>query len=655
MNANLRLIFIAFSLLYSSLIFGQAHAFDKAVVLAYFPSWQETFAAESQNSALRETPSYINYVFLAFAKPDLRYTKDSYDISLTGIEVPYDGCTLKESVAALKNKGIHVILSVGGETYWNSSTIYNDIRFQEIKDLVDDIGFVGIDWDFEPNGSFANIGTPENVQHYITMIDSGRHYMPKNEGYIIACAPSGIGALGGLNNDDPSSPFKYSERNNLTGENDDNLYNFPAQTNGINLFGFSATGHMIPVLQAVGNKIDLVAFQGYNIGGSLNRTIMYDAYAHYAEIYNFKIAAGVHVPNEPYGPHYTYTHQTVANLADHIYTDASRQNEKDGIMLWQMLLRAPEGTGHSYLKVASDVLNGETVSTALANAENFSLQPYSGGAEGCDGGSAGEKYCNAPAYVSTAAYPAPNTLVYSDCAIWKNKWYANPGEEPGDNMVWEFVDDCNEGPSCGNPADRYVEIDTTACNSFTSPSGKYTWIFDGVYKDTIATSMDGDSIMTINLTIESISNIITQTGNTLSAKQNDATYQWLNCESGMSAISGENKQSFTPTINGNYAVEIVKGSCKDTSSCQQVILSSIKSNNTNAWSISPNPAQNTIKLSAAVGSEYQIRSITGKLLNHGRIESYNTLINIAQYTSGLYFITVNSNKGNTKTFKLIKE
>ena len=101
--------------------------------------------------------------------------------------------------------------------------------------------------------------------------------MPKAQGYIIACAPSGVGALGGQTNGDTGSPFAFANRNTLTGETDANLYNATTPTNGINMFGFSATGHMIPVFTAVGNDIDLVAYQGYNIGASTNRTLMYDA------------------------------------------------------------------------------------------------------------------------------------------------------------------------------------------------------------------------------------------------------------------------------------------------------------------------------------------------------------------------------------------
>ena len=106
----------------------EAQVVTEPVVLAYFPSWSETWASTNQNSILREIPSYVNYVFLSFAKPDLTYTSGSYDISGTGINVPYDGCTLKESVSALNDKGVKVILSIGGETYWGDPNVYNNIN-----------------------------------------------------------------------------------------------------------------------------------------------------------------------------------------------------------------------------------------------------------------------------------------------------------------------------------------------------------------------------------------------------------------------------------------------------------------------------------------------------------------------------------------------
>lgn len=428
---------------------GDAFPIDAPVILAYFPSWSENWVSTGQESKLRDVPAFVNHLFLGFAKPNLQYEKGSYDLSGTGIEVPYDGCTLKESVAALKTKGINVILSVGGETYWRDENSYN-IDYQQIKDLVDDIGFAGIDWDFEPDGSFQQIGSTINVNRFITFFTESRKLMPREEGYLLACAPAGVGALGGQFNDDPSSPYRYDQRNALTGESDALLFQGTQPTNGINLFGFGSTGHMIPVIEAVGDEIDLIAFQGYNTGASTNRKIMYDAYAHYAAQYGFVVAAGVHYPPEPWGPFYEYTHENVADLSEHIYSHPNRGERNDGIMIWQLLLEGAESSAYSYLNTASKALNGTPIATAVEEANLFTLEPYSGGASGCEEGATGgaATLCNIAVYNSANQYPNPGTQVVHNCQIWQNKWWINPNELPGANDGWEKIGDCSEGEGC---------------------------------------------------------------------------------------------------------------------------------------------------------------------------------------------------------------
>ncbi|AZA83008.1 carbohydrate-binding protein [Chryseobacterium lactis] len=60
----------------------------------------------------------------------------------------------------------------------------------------------------------------------------------------------------------------------------------------------------------------------------------------------------------------------------------------------------------------------------------------------------GQTYCGAEQYIAANAYPTVGAKVFYSCKIWKNKWYANPGELPGINMVWEEVSICTEGPGC---------------------------------------------------------------------------------------------------------------------------------------------------------------------------------------------------------------
>lgn len=124
-------------------------------------------------------------------------------------------------------------------------------------------------------------------------------------------------------------------------------------------------------------------------------------------------------------------------------------------MIWQILLEDDNSSALAYMKVASDVLGGTSVTNAVADAENYTLETYSG-AQACNGdgngnnnGGGGEEYCGHAAYQASESYPTAGTVVYSDCQLWSSKWWANPGEAPGENAVWEAVEVCVEGEGCG--------------------------------------------------------------------------------------------------------------------------------------------------------------------------------------------------------------
>ncbi len=509
------------------------------IVLGYFPSWSESWATTGQGSKLRDIPEHVTHVFLAFARPNLRYQKGSLDITGTGIQTPYGGETLKESVAILKSKGIKVILSVGGETYWGSDAAY-DINYQQIKDLVDDMGFEGIDWDFEPNGSFATIGDPINVQRFIDFFNNSRAIMPKGQ-YLLACAPAGVGALGGLNNDDPSSPYAYSKRNTVTGESDANLYNATSPNQAISLFGFGTTGHMIPVMQAVGDKIDLIAYQGYNTGAASNRKIMYDAYKYYANQYGFSIAAGTHYPNEPWGPYYTYTYQNIAELSGHIRANNSNN---DGIMIWQMLLDDGTSSAYGYLYVASQVLDGVQQSQAIADAENYPESPYTGGGGGGGGSGTG---CDSAQWVATTAYTGGQEVVHQN-KLYKAKWWTQgnvPSSNTGDGKPWEFVRDCGDGGGPGNEAPSV---------SITAPSNNATFT-EGATVSISANASDSDGNVTI---------VEFYQGNTKLGEDTVSPYQynWSNVSTGnynITAVATDNLGATTTSTSVTISVETSGG------------------------------------------------------------------------------------------------
>lgn len=327
------------------------------LVVGYFPSW-----SDYSTNILRNIPEEVTYVFLSFVKPNMRYKKGSFDLINTGLQCDNNGRVLKEAVEILKARGIGIILSIGGETYWGSNEAY-DIDHQQIADFVRDFGFEGIDWDYEPNGSFATIGEPENIWRFISMIEESRKLLPKEEGFIIACAPSGVGALGGQINNDPESPYAYSKREQITGESDVHLGQATSPMGySIPLFGFGATGHMIPVIKAVGHHLDFIAFQGYNVGTATRRELMYDSYAYYANIYGFKVAFGMHVPNEPWGPFYKYSEEKIKEYTHHVAQggEQNRFGKGDGVMYWQLLQKSADSSsmnGIEYSKISYHILD----------------------------------------------------------------------------------------------------------------------------------------------------------------------------------------------------------------------------------------------------------------------------------------------------------
>lgn len=81
-------------------------------------------------------------------------------------------------------------------------------------------------------------------------------------------------------------------------------------------------------------------------------------------------------------------------------------------------------------------------------------------------------------------------------------------------------------------------ITDTACESYTSPSGNYTWVTSGTYTDTLVNYLGCDSVITIDLTINNIDNTIDTVrvcnsytwidGNTYTDNNNTATYTYTN-------------------------------------------------------------------------------------------------------------------------------
>ncbi|HUH73071.1 MAG TPA: T9SS type A sorting domain-containing protein [Chitinophagales bacterium] len=200
-------------------------------------------------------------------------------------------------------------------------------------------------------------------------------------------------------------------------------------------------------------------------------------------------------------------------------------------------------------------------------------------------------------------------------------------------------------------------ISAVSCKSYTSPSGKFIWTTSGTYKDTLTNAANCDSIITVNLTIESLDVSLTQNSSTLTANISDASYQWLDCENNYAAISEETNQSFTAFENGNYAVEISKNGCTDTSSCANIIITAIQDHSfRDQLSLFPNPTDGNLSLKMdATYSEVTltVTNLLGQVLLIKNYQAVNDIELNIDGQSGIYLVQVKA-KDKTAVFKIVK-
>jgi hypothetical protein len=201
-------------------------------------------------------------------------------------------------------------------------------------------------------------------------------------------------------------------------------------------------------------------------------------------------------------------------------------------------------------------------------------------------------------------------------------------------------------------------ISSSSCFEYSAPSG-VTYFKSGNYSDTIANFAGCDSIISINLTIDTVQTDVTvgPTGNVLTADLLATNYQWIDCVDS-SSISGEISQSFTPIINGDYAVIIDDNGCIDTSDCYLVSSVSITEGNF-AKSIKafPNPVTDILDINLGQTVDeirFELFDINSKLIRSKKYSSKSELkINMSDLESGIYLVKLHS-EGNSTILRIVK-
>lgn len=199
----------------------------------------------------------------------------------------------------------------------------------------------------------------------------------------------------------------------------------------------------------------------------------------------------------------------------------------------------------------------------------------------------------------------------------------------------------------------------TACDS-------YTWINNVTYTasnntatQTLTNALGCDSVVTLNLTINTVDTSVTDMGMSLMANATGATYQWVDCNNANAPIAGETNQTFTPVGNGDYAVEVTANGCTSMSSCYNVTGVFVQNLNANTIvNLYPNPTENQLMVDFGTvmqDATVRIFALDGRILQeHNAVNGKQFNISLKDYPTAMYFLEVLSKDGQSTMLKVSK-
>jgi hypothetical protein len=176
----------------------------------------------------------------------------------------------------------------------------------------------------------------------------------------------------------------------------------------------------------------------------------------------------------------------------------------------------------------------------------------------------------------------------------------------------------------------------------------------GTYQLTVVDADGCEGTVSLDIEVIAINNGIIQDELGLTAVQEGAQYQSLNCENAFAPITNAQGQNFPSPEVGSFAVEINLQGCVDTSDCVMIIgLDDISGNQ---LLIYPNPANDWIGLKQSKGIiQLKMFDVNGRLLKNSIITTESFQMDISDLTPGLCMIQLETSTSQLIHSKLIAQ
>lgn len=168
----------------------------------------------------------------------------------------------------------------------------------------------------------------------------------------------------------------------------------------------------------------------------------------------------------------------------------------------------------------------------------------------------------------------------------------------------------------------------------------------------------GGTCQSVTVTQTTVNTATTLFEGVLTANQNGATYQWVDCNNGNADVPGETAQNFVPAVNGSYAVEVTISGCTATSSCVAYNVVGLGELSDLNIVLYPNPTSGTITVDFGTETAIDylnVTDVTGRLVREERAFTTSALsIDLSRESKGVYFLNVQSGS-ELQTLKITKQ
>ncbi len=144
---------------------------------------------------------------------------------------------------------------------------------------------------------------------------------------------------------------------------------------------------------------------------------------------------------------------------------------------------------------------------------------------------------------------------------------------------------------------------------------------------------------------------------TLTSNSRLTSYQWLDCDNDFRKIPGAVQRSYTAVKNGQYAVEISNGYCKDTSQCGSIIsVSTTPSADSKGFILYPNPNKGSFSIEferKQSNIHIDIMNAIGEDVSSSTYENKTHLEIGPIKAKGIYFMKIKSDELKPEIIKVI--